>query len=160
MVRKVLRGTQNVKRRPTLATSLTCGGCRLDAMTRMSYPAWFRANIGDRLSLGNHLAMRTNRPLSVYAVGSWHGASCRDGMINATFAVFLLALSACLVALVAGSAFAAAAAFGALFAILAAIPVVIVGCDVFRAITGADEADAVMVAARFQASRAGKKLPR
>jgi hypothetical protein len=80
MVRKVLRGTQNVKRRPMLATSLTCDGCRLDAMTRKSYPTCFRANIGDRLSRRNHLAMRTNRPLSRYAVGSWHGASSRDGM--------------------------------------------------------------------------------
>ena len=78
--------------------------------------------------------MRTNRPLGVYAVGSWHGASSRAGMFNATFAAFLV--------------------------ILAAIPVALVAHDLYRAVTGADKAEAVMAAARFQASRAGKKLPR
>ncbi len=83
-----------------------------------------------------------------------------DGVINATFTAFLVAFGACLVALVAGSAFAVAVAFGALFAILAAIPVVMFVAEVYRAVTGADEAEAVMAAARFHASRAGKSLPR
>ena len=79
-------------------------------------------------------------------------------MFNATLAAFLL--SACLVTLVAGDAHAAAVAFAAFFILLAAIPVVLVAHDLYRAATGADAAEAVMAAARFQASRAGKKLPR